>query len=40
MQVEEISSADGAHYYDELPCNIKKDDRTGENTNEDPSVCA
>ena len=34
---------DGAHFYDELPCNIKKNDDTGnmiDQTMEDPSkVC-
>ena len=34
-------SHDGSHYYDELPCNMKKDAHTGENAydaNEDSSV--
>jgi len=46
LQVDETSDSqntnDGAHYYDELPCNMKKDDHTTNNTNlemEDPSVC-
>lgn len=35
-------SHDGSHYYDELPCNTKKDAHTGENAyqaEEDQSVC-
>ena len=37
LQIEEVSDSnvtntdDGAHYYDELPCNMKKDAHTGEN---------
>ena len=48
LQIEEVADSnlntdDGAHYYDELPCNLKKDAHTGENAyhgEEDPSsVC-
>ena len=42
-QIEEISeSHDGSHFYDELPCNKRKDAHTGENAyqaDEDSSVC-
>ena len=42
-QIEEIAeSHDGSHYYDELPCNTRKDAHTGENAyqaGEDSSVC-